>query len=92
MKLAHRSIYQNDFPSYLKGFKLRVVGRETRNVEEIVSKYEINVSDKLFIGKASRLLNDLPKAIREEPDHKKFRCSLKKYLLDLSFAIFIMHS
>ena len=92
LKLAHRSIYQNDFPSYLKGFKLRVVGRETRNVEEIVSKYETNVSEKLFIGKASRLLNDLPKAIREEPDHKKFRCSLKKYLLDLSFAIFIMHS
>ena len=91
LKLAHKSIHQDEFPSYLKGFKLRVAGRNIRNAEEIDSKYEINVSEKLFVGKASRLLNDLPKTIREEPDHKRFRNILKKYLLDHSLAIFFTH-
>ena len=91
MKLAHKSINQAEFPSYLKGFKLRVVRREMRNVDDIISKYNVNVSDKLFIGKASRLLNEIPKTIREEPDPKKFRNSLKKYLLDFSLALFIMN-
>ena len=90
LKVAHKSIHQDEFPTYLKGFRLRIAGRGTRNVDEIVSKYEINVSDKLFLGKASRLLNDLPKAIREEPDHKNFRNFLKTFLLDQSLAIFIM--
>ena len=91
LKLAHKSIHQDEFPSYLKGFKLRVAGRNIRNIEEVESKYETNVSEKLFVGKASRLLNDIPKTIREEPDHKKFRNILKKYLLDRSLAIFFTH-
>ena len=78
LKLAHKSIHLEDFPSYLKGFHLRAAGRQMRNVEEIDSNYVCNVSDKLFIGKASRLLNDLPKAIREEADSNKFRSFLKK--------------
>ena len=90
LKLAHKSIHLEDFPSYLKGFHLRAAGRQMRNVEEIDSNYVCNVSDKLFIGKASRLLKDLPKAIREEADSNKFRSSLKKYLLDVSLAIYIM--
>ena len=92
MKLAHKSVYQPNFPSYLKGFKLRENSRKTRNVDEIISKFGINVSDKFFIGKASRLLSDLPKSFRIERDHKKFRTSLKKYLLDRSLAIFIMRN
>ena len=90
LKLAHKSIHLEHFPSYLKGFNLRAAGRPTRNVEEIDSSYLCNVSEKLFIGKASRLLNDLPKAIREEADSNKFHSSLKKYLLDVSLAIYIM--
>ena len=88
MKLAHKSIHQNDFPSYLKGFKLRTAGRKTRNAEDHV--YETRISEKLFVGKASCLLNELPKNIREEVDTSKFRISLKKYLLDHSLAFFIM--
>ena len=72
MKLAHKAIHKASYPEYLLGFKLQNTTRLTRNQIERASKFETSTSDKLFIGKASRLLNGISKSIRGEVDHKTF--------------------
>lgn len=88
LKLAHKAIYNEDFPSYLKNFRLRAARRCTRN-GEATQQYETSCSEKLFTGKASRLLNDIPKEIREIIDHKEFCRKLRNYLLDKSLASYL---
>ena len=88
MKLAHKSIYQENFPSYLKGFKLQIANGQSRSQQDSDFKFDTRISEKLFIGKGSRLFNEIPKVIREEVNHKKFCGLLKNYLLDNSLAIY----
>ena len=86
LKLAHKAIYKSEFPSYLRGFKLYEPQRNTRRSTDMT--FDVVVSGKLFVGKASRLLNDLPLKIREEGNYKLFCNKLKKFLLDKSLAVY----
>ena len=87
MKLAHKSIHNEYFPSYLKGFETKTSTRATRS--QLDNKLDTKVSEKLFVGKASRLLNELPEQLRMEDDHSVFcSSSLKKTLLDRGLALF----
>ena len=86
MKLAHKSIHNEYFPSYLKGFETKISTRATRS--QLDNKLDTKVSEKLFVGKASRLLNELPEQLRMEVDHSVFCSSLKKILLDRGLALF----
>lgn len=86
MKLAHKSIHNESFPSYLKGFEAKISTRATRS--QLDNKLDTKVSEKLFVGKASRLLNELPEPLRMEADHSIFCSSLKKLLLDRGLALF----
>ena len=54
-----------------------------RICKSIYAKLYASVPEKLFVGKASRLLNELPKLTREEIDHKKFCVSLKNIFTKL---------
>ena len=86
MRLAHKSMHEQNFPSYLRGFETQPASRSTRNRQEL--KLVTKTSEKLFVGKASRLLNELPLSIREECDHKRFCGLLRRYLLDESLATY----
>ena len=87
MRLAHKSMHEQNFPSYLRGFETQpTASRSTRNRQEL--KLVTKTSEKLFVGKASRLLNELPLSIREECDHKRFCGLLRRYLLDESLAMY----
>ena len=86
MKLAHKSIHNEYFPSYLKGFETKISTRATRS--QLDNKLDTKVSEKLFVGKASRLLNELPEQLRMEVEHSVFCSSLKKILLDRGLALF----
>ena len=86
-RLAHKSMHEQNFPSYLRGFETQpTASRSTRNRQEL--KLVTKTSEKLFVGKASRLLNELPLSIREECDHKRFCGLLRRYLLDESLAMY----
>ena len=86
MKLDHKSIHNESFPSYLKGFESKVSTRATRS--QLENKLDTKVSEKLFVGNASRLLNELPEPLGMEADHSIFWSSLKKLLLDRGLALF----
>ena len=64
MKLTHKSIHNERFPSYLKGFESKISTRATRS--QLEKKLDTKVSEKLIVGKASRLLNELPEPLRME--------------------------
>ena len=87
MKLAFKSIHNENFPQHLRKFRLERTLRPTRG-NEVTSMYQSGCSEKLFTGKASRLLNDLPS---ECSQYKEFCCKLKKYLLDKSLANYLQN-
>lgn len=89
LKLAHKSLHETEFPTYLKGLEMKKTERTTRSSERCVSEFKVNASDKTFIGRSSRQLNDLPTSLRKEVVYKKFVYGAKCYLSDRALAKYI---
>ena len=83
LKLAHKAIYDETFPEYLKlTFKSRDV--RLRNVYECT--LPSNMETTTFKGSISKIFNDLPVNLRSEKKYKTFSRLVKQYQLDLAFA------
>ncbi|XP_057296305.1 uncharacterized protein LOC130625270 [Hydractinia symbiolongicarpus] len=89
LKLAHKSLHETEFPTYLKGLEMKKTERTTRSSERCVSEFKVNASDKTFIGRSGRQLNDLPTSLRKEVVYKKFVYGAKCYLSDRALAKYI---
>lgn len=87
IKLAHRAIYVDTFPAYLKlTFKTA-----TRNLRSNSDTHVLNHfgNTKTFRGKSSSLFNELPLTIRSNEKYNSFSKALKSYLLDQAQALYL---
>ena len=83
LKLAHKAIYDETFPEYLK---LTFKSRDSRLQNAQECTLPSNRDTKTFKGSISRIFNDLPTNLRSEKKYNTFCRSLKQYQLDLAFA------
>ena len=89
LKLAHKSLYQEQFPAYLKGLTFEKIKRVTRNSNDTTIKLKIDHLEKTFTGTCSRLFNDLPLCLKTENNYDLFVPKLKSYLLDKALATYV---
>ena len=87
IKLAHRTIYVDSFPAYLK----ILFKSATRNLRSNSDTHFLNHygNIKTFRGKSSTLFNELPLKIRSNEKYGSFSKTLKSYLLDQAQAVYL---
>ena len=86
VKLAHKSLYDNSFPNYMKlHFKpspQKILRNGSTKSNEIVT----NNMEGTFPYNASKNFNDLPSTVRKIDDYTKFSILSKKYFIDKAMA------
>ena len=85
VKLAHKSLYDERFPSYMK---LRFKPTPQRVLRNTIKSHEImtNNMEGTFEHTASKTFNDLPASIRKIDEYEKFSIFAKKYFIDRAIA------
>jgi len=86
LKLSHKSLYQTNFPTYLK-LELHDQNRKLRLSTETLVK--INQTDTTFNEEASKIYYDLPLNIRKLENYNEFVNKVKKIMLDKAIAKYL---